>query len=113
MVINCEGLDAIFAGGQPLVSWLRSSFDSSVGVLGESAGIPVMHGRVLRPGPAAELRAAVVVEGLLQLGARVHHEQSGLRDGLSDRVALQEQMSCPASEAAGPNSKPPRGHDRS
>ena len=50
-----------------------------------------MHGRVLRPGPAAELRAAVVVEGLLQLGRACSSRTGRTARRARDRVALQEQ----------------------
>ena len=46
--------------------------------------------RIVRPPwPTTELGAAVVVEGLLDLGLGVHHERSVLRYGLADRAALQ------------------------
>ena len=42
-------------------------------------------------GICAEPTGLVVLEGLLQLGARVHHERPVGRDGLADRLAPEDQ----------------------
>ena len=51
-----------------------------------------VHRLVARPRPAAELRALVVGERLLDLRRRVHHERAVLHDRLADRAALQQQQ---------------------
>ena len=65
--------------------------DPAVGVTGEAAAIARVDRRVLGKRPAAELRAPVVLERLLQFGAGVHHEGPVLRDRLADRPPLQQQ----------------------
>src|SRR5690242_21617759 len=81
--------------GPPRPSHTRVSgarfFDSAVGVTGEPPARARMHRRILWKWPAAELGAAVVLERLLELGARVHDERSVLRHRLTDRAPLQEQ----------------------
>ena len=71
--------------------FLDDALDAAVGVFRESARVSSVDGRVLRPRPPAELRAPVVVEGLLQFRARVHDERAVLRDRLADRTTLQQQ----------------------
>ena len=62
-----------------------------VGMAGEAFGVASVHRVVGGPGPAAELRRAVVGERLLDLGFVVHHERAVLRDRLADRAALQHE----------------------
>ncbi len=50
-----------------------------------------MHGVALGPGPAAKLRAAVILHGLHDLLLCVHHKRAVLRHGLGDGLALQQQ----------------------
>ncbi len=69
----------------------RRPFRLAVGAPREAPGVSRVHRLVARPGPAAELRALVVGEGLLDLVARVHHERAVLHDRLADRAALQQQ----------------------
>src|SRR6185436_258885 len=66
-------------------------FHSAVRVASESAAVARMHGLVLAKRPAAELSTPVVVEGLLELRTRVHHEWPVLRDRLGDRPALEHE----------------------
>ena len=67
------------------------TLDTPVGVLRETALVEGVHRIVARPGPASELRAPVVVDGCLNLGAAVHHEGAVLHDGLADRMTLEHQ----------------------
>src|SRR5262249_29272600 len=65
--------------------------DLPIRVARESASLARMHRLVLAERPAAELRAAIVVERLLELRARVHDERTVLRDRLGDRRALEHE----------------------
>ena len=43
------------------------------------------------PGPTTKLGAAVIRKGLLELGPRIHHKGTVLRDGFANWSALQQQ----------------------
>ena len=69
----------------------RGLFDAAVDVAREAAAVaPVGRGLIV-PRPSAELRGAVVVEGLADLGFGVHDERPVLRDRFTDRTPLQQQ----------------------
>src|SRR5512137_1736547 len=65
--------------------------DAAVGVPGEACRVAPVHRRRIGPGPAAELRASVVLHRLDDLGPRVHHEWAVLCDRLAERATLQQQ----------------------
>src|SRR4051812_24252150 len=71
--------------------FLFRMFHATVRVLREATLLPRMYGRVVREWPAPELRALVVAERLLQLGAGVHDERPILGNRLADRTSLQKQ----------------------
>ena len=50
-----------------------------------------MNRIVLRPRPSSELSAAIVREGLLDLGLGVHHERAILSHRFADRSPLKEE----------------------
>src|SRR5690606_13296736 len=61
----------------------------------EAFGGVAVHRIVGGPGPAAEARRLVVVEGLADFGGRRHHERTVLDDGLADGATLeQQQVGC-------------------
>src|SRR5690606_37254480 len=65
--------------------------DPAVGVAREAFGGVAVHRIVGGPGPAAEARRLVVVEGLADFGGRRHHERTVLDDGLADGATLEQQ----------------------
>ena len=67
------------------------SLHLAVGVFGEASLRAGMDRIVLRPRPSAELSAAIVREGLLDLRFGVHHERAVLRHRLADGSPLKEQ----------------------
>src|SRR5438128_4387440 len=64
---------------------------AAVGVDRESALVARMHRRFALPGPAAELRAAVVGDRFVDLRLGIHDERTVLHHALADRAALQQE----------------------
>ena len=60
-------------------------------MLGKAATLAFVHRRIVGPRPTAKLGTLVIVEGLLQLLARVHDKGAVLRHRLGNWPALQEQ----------------------
>src|SRR5882672_370502 len=69
----------------------RRLFDSAIGVFRKPAALARKHGCVVAIRPAAELRAPVVGERLLELGPGVHHERAVLRHRFRNRPALEHE----------------------
>ncbi len=65
--------------------------EASIGVPRETADVPRLYRVVGRPGPAAEPRALVVLQCLLNARLIVHHERSVLGDRFTNGSALQQE----------------------